>query len=174
MIVKTVTPEMWSAVKRRLIAFALRYGDRRLTKLGLQAMQRLESEDLDSSVDGDANAVVAVAFHDNKLVGVGAAIEYGKSACLLAVHPETRGQGIGSALLQSMIRSCGRLSCTVALDNPASISVCFGAGMVAVGISRGPTGKPTIRFIHRSMIQEELQTNEKERGEAWHSPSSVY
>jgi hypothetical protein len=37
-------------------------------------------------------------------------------------------------------------SCTVALDNVPSLKMCFRAGLYAVELFTGPTGKPTLRF----------------------------
>ncbi|MFC0333210.1 GNAT family N-acetyltransferase [Paenibacillus sepulcri] len=91
-------------------------------------------------------AAVAIALEGGKLAAIAFAADAGKRACLVVVHPGHRGRRIGSALLSELRGHFGGLMCSVAADNPASMQMCFHAGMKAVELFTGPTGKPTLRF----------------------------
>jgi GNAT superfamily N-acetyltransferase len=177
MDVKLLSPSEWASLKGKLIAFAVRFGDNRLTASGIRELRRLKPEAMavggcgisDAAYsatsgtrmliaahaakakepDGSAaapKAAVAVAVAGGKLAAFAFASQAGERACLVVVRPELRGQGAGSALLKALHGRFGRLACSVAADNPASMQMCFHAGMKAVGMFTGPTGKPTLRF----------------------------
>ncbi|QYR20411.1 GNAT family N-acetyltransferase [Paenibacillus sp. sptzw28] len=177
MDVKLLSPSEWASLKGKLIAFAVRFGDNRLTASGIRELHRLRPEALAvgecgtpaaasaapsgirmlnaaqaakaKEPGGNADApltAVAVAVAGGKLAAFAFAAQAGERACLVVVRPELRGQGAGSALLKALHGRFGRLACSVAADNPASMQMCFRAGMKAVGMSTGPTGKPTLRF----------------------------
>ncbi|MFC3343721.1 GNAT family N-acetyltransferase [Paenibacillus abyssi] len=174
MIVKILTPEEWRATRYRLTAFAIRHGDRRLTLQGLSALRSLDPDQLAQEGLYERNipnsgSVVAVTLQHGKPVGFAAAVDCGQAACLLVVRPDARGQGIAGTMMKAMIERCGQLVCHVAADNPASMAACFRAGMVAVGLSPGPTGKPTLQFEGRASGR-----SLNEGVEAWPSPASVF
>ena len=152
----------------KLLAFAGRYGSGRLSAEGLsllrttvEAVEPISNTSLDIPVGNRAlarsapfpfnktkngSAAVAVALEGNKLAGFAFAVDAGERACIVVIRPDLRGCGAGSALLTELRQHYGHLSCSVAIDNPASMQMCFRAGMTAVGMHRGPTGKPTLRF----------------------------
>jgi len=175
MEVKLLSPEQWTAARGRLLAFCRRCGEKRLTAAALSALQSLEPEALADAPAGRVRpeagaagrprplltapdrvsrdgrfavgtAAIAVAVDAGRLVGFAFAADAGERACIVAVHPDTRGKGVGSSLIKALHSRWGRLTCSVAADNPASMQMCFRAGMKAVGLTTGPTGKPTLRF----------------------------
>ncbi|NBD26093.1 GNAT family N-acetyltransferase [Paenibacillus glycinis] len=150
MQVKLLSPSQWSSSKERITRFLYRYGDSRITHAGLAALNALPPARLAAANgrSGDAAAAVAVAIQDGRLAAVAFAEDGGERACFVVVSPECRGQGTGSLLLRALHRRLGRLTCSVASDNPASMNMCFRAGMKAVSLHTGPTGKPTLRFEH--------------------------
>jgi GNAT superfamily N-acetyltransferase len=93
------------------------------------------------------DTALVIALRDTRLVGFAFAASCGERACMVVTHPSSRKQGVGATML-GKLRSYfgGKLSCDVALDNPASIQMCFGAGLHAVSMHDGPTGKPTMHF----------------------------
>ncbi|MBO7745303.1 GNAT family N-acetyltransferase [Paenibacillus sp. MWE-103] len=147
MQVKLLSPSQWSASKEKITRFLYRYGDSRITHAGLAALNALTPTRLAAgrSAEGAA-AAVAVAVQNGRLAAVAFAEDGGERACLVVVSPEYRGQGTGSALLRALHRRLGRLTCSVASDNASSMNMCFRAGMKAVSLHSGPTGKPTLRF----------------------------
>ncbi|QHT60113.1 GNAT family N-acetyltransferase [Paenibacillus lycopersici] len=146
MQVKLLSPSQWSSAKERITRFLYRYGDSRLTLAGLAALNDLRAARLAASRGSEPGAAVAVALHDGKLAAVAYAEDGGERACFVVVSPAFRGQGVGSLLLRALHRKLGRLACSVAADNPSSMNMCFRAGMKAVSLHTGPTGKPTLRF----------------------------
>ncbi|SEO22483.1 GNAT family N-acetyltransferase [Paenibacillus sp. OV219] len=167
MKVKLLSPSQWPASKEKITRFLYRYGDKRITTAALAALQELAPARLSASRAGGSGgedgagagasvrsgeagagpeAAIAIAVVGGKLAAVAFAEDGGERACFVVVSPEFRGQGAGSSLLAALQRRLGRLACTVAADNPASMSMCFRAGMKAVSLHTGPTGKPTLRF----------------------------
>lgn len=153
MEVKLLHAAQWPAAKKKLLAFARRYGDARLTASGLRALNELEPSHLDkertaaSEAAGEIPpAVIAIALQEGRLAGFAFSLNAGEHACLVVVRPHSRGLGIGSELLRKLQSRCNVLTCSVAADNPASMGMCFRAGMKAVSLEQGPTGKPTLRF----------------------------
>ncbi|CAM3315947.1 GNAT family N-acetyltransferase [Paenibacillus lupini] len=141
MELQLLTPEQWVLERKRLIEFAVRFGEKRLTVAAIHSLRRL-SPDL---LTGDG-AVIAVAKVGSRIVGLGFAAEAGEQSCIIVTHPEARGIGIGFAVMNAMMQKLGKLTCQVALDNVPSLTLFFRLGMKAVAISTGPTGKPTLRF----------------------------
>jgi ribosomal protein S18 acetylase RimI-like enzyme len=141
-----LTPEGWLLEQKRLIGFAIRFGDKRLAVSTIHALRKLDGALLKEAHDGTFGAVAVLAKHSSRIAGFGFAEGGGEGACMVVVHPEARSLGIGGALVQAMIARLGKLTCNVATDNTASIALCFRLGMTAVSMHRGPTGKPTLRF----------------------------
>ncbi|WP_219835998.1 GNAT family N-acetyltransferase [Paenibacillus sp. R14(2021)] len=147
MQVKLLSPSDWTAAKDKITRFLYRYGDSRLTHAGLVALRELPPAKLaGGSRSGDASAAVAVAIQGGKLAAVAFGDEGGERACFVVVSPDFRGQGFGSILLKALHKRMGKLTCSVASDNTSSMNMCFRAGMKAVSLHTGPTGKPTLRF----------------------------
>lgn len=143
---KSLTSEAWSLERRRLLSFAVQFGDKRLTVAALHALRRLAPSQLDGSLGGSRPSVVIVAKRGERIAGMGFAAEEGEAGCIVVVHPKERGLGIGTAIMKEMITRLGRLTCNVAADNTASMALCFRLGMSAVSMHKGPTGKSTLRF----------------------------
>ncbi|RAP75491.1 GNAT family N-acetyltransferase [Paenibacillus montanisoli] len=148
MQVKLLTPSQWSAAKEKVTRFLYRYGDNRITNAALVALRELPHAQLAEGRSGEApSAAIAVAISSSgKLMACAFAEDGGERACFVVVAPEFRGQGAGSALLKALRRRLGSLTCSVASDNAPSMAMCFRAGMKAVSLHTGPTGKPTLRF----------------------------
>lgn len=143
MKLELLTPQQWLQQRKHLIAFAIRHSDKRLTLSALRAMRDFSPALLS---DGAAGTAVVVAAKDGRIRGLGFALDYGEGGCLFVVHPEARSEGIGSSIAQAMLDRLGSLTCNVAADNPSSMAVCFRAGMKAVSMHKGATGKATLRF----------------------------
>jgi ribosomal protein S18 acetylase RimI-like enzyme len=141
-----LTPEAWLSEQKRLIGFAIRFGDKRLAVSTIHVLRKLDPSLLKEGHNAPIGAVAVIAKHSSRIVGFGFAQDGGEGACMVVVHPEARSLGIGSKILQAMIERLGKLSCNVAADNTASMALCFRLGMTAVSMHRGPTGKPTLRF----------------------------
>ncbi|SFE22392.1 Acetyltransferase (GNAT) family protein [Paenibacillus catalpae] len=141
MELQLLTPEQWAKERKRLIDFAVRFGEKRLTVTAIHSLRRLPPELLSAS-----DTVIAVARQGSRIVGLGYAAEAGEKSCIIVTHPEARGLGIGFAVMEAIMSRLGRLTCQVALDNVPSLTLFFRLGMKAVSMSTGPTGKPTLRF----------------------------
>lgn len=163
-------PSQWLQWRSRLVTFAKRYGDRRLTAGGLHALQHA-GEPSEGIASSPINVVIA--HEAGKLVGFAFGKAAGEVACVIAVHPEMRGRGVGSKLIAELIEACGGLCCSVACDNTASMQLFFRAGLKAVALHTGPTGKPTLRFetdgFHSKQDVPQPSLPIKE-ATAWHSP----
>ncbi|BBH21497.1 hypothetical protein Back11_28420 [Paenibacillus baekrokdamisoli] len=143
MKVKLLSPAEWAIAKEKLIAFFIRFGDSRITAVGIKALQELSPASLSST---EAGSAVVVAIEDGKLAACAVAVDAGEQACLIVVRSEMRGKGFATLLLRALKSHCGRLTCNVATDNSASMQACFRSGMKAVSLHQGPTGKSTLRF----------------------------
>ncbi|WP_141504067.1 GNAT family N-acetyltransferase [Paenibacillus luteus] len=146
MELELLTPETWLAEQKRLIGFAIRFGDKRLAVATIHALRKLDPSLLEAASGKPYGAVAVIARQGSRISGFGFAEALGEAACMVVVHPEARSLGIGSSLVQAMIARLGKLACNVAADNTASMALCFRLGMTAVSMHRGPTGKPTLRF----------------------------
>lgn len=149
MEIQLLTPEQWISERKRLLGFAVRFGEKRLTVAAIHALRLLDPPLLAADSLGQYGAVIAVAQLGSRIVGLGFAADGGEQGCFVVTHPDTRGLGIGAAVVQAMINRLGRLSCHVAIDNVPSMAICFRLGMNAVSMHTGPTGKPTLRFERR-------------------------
>lgn len=163
MKVVLLTPKQWMRSRKELIQRMSSWGGGRLSTAGLATLQRLQPEELDSGssasggIGGEPIAAVAVVLQNGRLAGAAFASRAGREACLVAVSPAARGRGAGTLLLLELQKQWNSLACRVAADNAASMRMCFNAGMIAVGMTEGPTGKPTLLF----------QTGENSSAAAW-------
>ncbi|MFC5529328.1 GNAT family N-acetyltransferase [Cohnella yongneupensis] len=140
---RRLDPVEWDKQRFLLLRFVRRHGERRIT--GHAWQQLLLAGEAELASPGTA---IAVAYTQGGCpAGVAFAEKFGESVCLVAVHPALRGRGVGRQLLSELAEPWERLTCNVAIDNAASVAMCFAAGLVAVGLETGPTGKPTLRFV---------------------------
>lgn len=154
---RLLEPDQWENGRFQLLRFVRRHGERRITALAWQKL--LLASDMELSQPGTA---IAVAYTQGGCpAGVAFADNYGESVCLVAVHPALRGRGVGRKLLGLMAEPWERLTCNVAIDNAPSLAMCFAAGLVAVGLETGPTGKPTLRFVWRKQEQAAAHADER-------------
>ncbi|MDQ0061178.1 GNAT family N-acetyltransferase [Paenibacillus harenae] len=153
MDLELLTQGRWRSEKKRLIGFALRFGDKRLAVATMHALRTLDDRFLAADAHGVFGAVIVVATHGNRIVGFGFAADRGEGGSLVVVHPDARGLGIGAKIVEAMIGRLGSMTCNVAADNTASMAICFKLGMKAVSMHRGPTGKPTLRFEKTSSAE---------------------
>lgn len=127
--------------RKTLLRFAGRYGDRRIAAESLRWLADAAPEDLE-----DEGTAILLALDGRRIAGFSCASRYGQRTAFAVVRPEYRGQRVGSTLLRELIGRLGRLECVVACDNVPSMAMCFHAGMHAIGLTRGATGKPALRF----------------------------
>ncbi|SDT27519.1 Acetyltransferase (GNAT) family protein [Paenibacillaceae bacterium GAS479] len=140
-----LTPKQWTRSREQLIRMMIAWGGGRLSATGLAALQAMRPSELEAS-ESAPEAAVAVLLQDGRPAGAAFARKAGREACLVAVSPPARGRGAGSGLLLKLQLLWGSLACRVAADNTASLNMCFRAGMTAIGLVDGPTGKPTLLF----------------------------
>ncbi|SES92763.1 GNAT family N-acetyltransferase [Paenibacillus sp. NFR01] len=137
------TAGKWQSWLAGLQQFVREHGERRITVSAYRQLARLTPEML--AVPGTSLMIATVRGQAGRqLAGFCFVAGYGRDACIVAVHPLYRGRGTGTALLAAQLRRLGRLECLVAADNAASLKMCFNAGLAAVDLLRGPTGKPTL------------------------------
>ncbi|MUT64450.1 GNAT family N-acetyltransferase [Paenibacillus sp. NEAU-GSW1] len=150
MELQLLTPELWLKERKRLLGFAVRFGEKRLTVAAVHALRLLEPSLLaEMNEAGAPEAVIAVAKLNGRIAGIGFASGGGERGSFFVVHPDARRLGIGSALVRAMIDKLSSFTCNVAIDNVASMRLCFQLGLTAVSLHTGPTGKPTLRFERR-------------------------
>jgi GNAT superfamily N-acetyltransferase len=136
-------PEQWNGKLSGLLEFLREHGERRITLRGCRVLARLTPEQL--GLPGTSLLVATVRGQNGRqLAGVSFVSGFGEEACLVAVHPLYRSRHIGTALLTKQLERLGRLTCSVAADNTSSLKMCFNTGLAAVGLTTGPTGKPTL------------------------------
>ncbi|WP_052703015.1 GNAT family N-acetyltransferase [Paenibacillus beijingensis] len=145
--VKLLSGSEWMVLRTQLLGELERWSEGRLTEAGMEMLASARLAEL-TPVPGEPApaAAIAAAFVGGRLAGAAFARDAGETACIVAVHPKVRGRGLGSLLLERLQRNWGRLQCKVAADNTASLKMCFRAGMTAVALTEGPTGKPTLLF----------------------------
>ncbi|WP_168122777.1 N-acetyltransferase [Paenibacillus sp. HB172176] len=141
-----LTPEDWLKEKKRLLNFAIRFGEKRITVAALHSLRSLKPESLQPDERGCSEAAVVISKHGGRMTGLGFAADGGEGGCFLVVHPSARRLGTGSSIMRAIMKRIGFLTCDVASDNVPSMALCFALGMKAVSIHRGPTGKSTLRF----------------------------
>ncbi|EGG31384.1 GNAT family N-acetyltransferase [Paenibacillus sp. HGF5] len=157
-------PEEWPHARQQCSEFFRRYSSKRLTREGYQRLASLSYEEL---LQPGTSIVAATVRGDIGRIPVGIcfAADYGESACMIAVHPLYRNRQIGSSLIRSQLSRFGRLRCKVAADHTASLQMCFHAGMQAIALEQGPTGKPTLIMsgilpLHQSFNADSIQEGE--------------
>ncbi|GJM79753.1 hypothetical protein HMSSN139_22490 [Paenibacillus sp. HMSSN-139] len=92
------------------------------------------------------------------MAGVSCAADYGRTLCVVVVHPLYRGRGIGAKLLQAQLTRVKQLSCRVALSQVQSLRLCFRAGLYASGLTRGPNGQTLLLLETRPVSPEHAES----------------
>jgi len=150
-MLRQLTNQSWSKHRARILNFITRYGEKRITLAALHSLRALSNEQLNPQVENLPPASIVTYTEQGALLGVAYAIADGSGHCIVVVHPEARRRGIGSKLMKALIQALPAFSCQVAIDNLASLSLCFNNDLHAVAMFKGPTGKATLRFERRSM-----------------------
>lgn len=133
----------WNSRLAGLLEFLRNYGEQRITLRGCRMLARLTPDQL--ALPGVSLLVATVRGQNGRqLAGVSFVSGFGQEACLVAVHPLYRNRRTGTALMTEQLKRLGHLECYVASDNAASLKMCFNAGLVAVALTSGPTGKSTL------------------------------
>lgn len=142
MEIKPLESKQFDKVKSKLLRFAVRFGERRITARALQALLQLNGRQLNPA----SGTSVVIGVDRSRLAGISVVVDHGDTASFVVIHPAYRGQSLGTTLLREQINRHGRLICRVAADNSASQTMCTRAGMSVIGIDSEPAGKVTIRF----------------------------
>jgi len=133
----------WNRQLAGLVQFVRQYGERRITSDSCRRLADLTPGQL--CLPGVSLLIATVRGQQGRqLSGLSYVSGYGRESCLVTVHPYHRNKHTGTALLKAQLHRMGRLECYVACDNSASLKMCFNAGLVAVSLVNGPTGKPTL------------------------------
>lgn len=133
----------WNRQLASLVQFVRQYGERQITSDSCRRLSRLTPEHL--CQPGVSLLIATVrGQHGRQLSGISFVSGYGMESCLVAVHPYHRNKHTGTALLTAQLFRLGNLECSVASDNLASLKMCFNAGLIAVALKNGHTGKPTL------------------------------
>lgn len=139
---RLLTPEQWEEQRFQLLRFVRRHAERRITDAAWRRLLNTGKHKLSQP----GTALATAYTHGGVPAAVAYAENFGEDACLVVVHPALRRRGIGRNLLRILAVHCGKLTCRVAADNPASLAMCFAADFVAVDLGIGPTGKSTLHF----------------------------
>lgn len=150
-MLRQLTSQSWNKNRARILNFITRYGEKRITLAALHSLRAISNEQLNAQVEKLPPASIVTYTEQGALLGVGYAIADGSGHCIVVVHPDARRRGIGSKLMEALIHSLPSFSCQVAIDNVASLALCFKNELHAVAMFKGPTGKSTLRFERRSI-----------------------
>ncbi|MBW4840250.1 MAG: GNAT family N-acetyltransferase [Paenibacillaceae bacterium] len=154
----------WALQHGEILAFVRKYGSGHVSSAVLRGLLRLTPSDLNRP--GCSLLVARIRAEDGeRLAGVACAMDYGRTLCVVVVHPLYRGRGIGARLLQAQLTRLGQLSCRVALSQVPGLHMCFRAGLYASGLTRDPHGKALLLLESQPVlpnIEEPSAHNSKE------------
>lgn len=150
-MLRQLTAQTWNKHRARILNFITRHGDKRITLAALHSLRALSNEQLSPQVEQAPPAAIVTYSEQGALLGVAYAIADGSGHCIVVVHSDARRRGIGNTLMKSLIESLPSFSCQVAIDNLASLALCFKNELQAVAMFKGPTGKATLRFERRTV-----------------------
>lgn len=138
MKIHSFPPQSFQRIKNPLLRFIKRYGDGRITYQALRWFNQLSPKQLKEGT------YIAAAYDEKKVTGIIVFGNYGIEESFIAVHPDYRQKKVGEQLLNHAIQSLGKVYARVAVDNIASLKLCFTCGLVAFSLCKGPTGKDTL------------------------------
>jgi RimJ/RimL family protein N-acetyltransferase len=125
--------------RKQLIQFFRYYGDKRITKEGMDWIRGVKQEEFDQP-----GTLVLCVVHNKKIIGVLIISNYGINESFIAVHKQYRNQDIAQQMVAYALNQFGKIYGRVALDNIPSMKICLDNGMVAFHLFTGPTQKPTL------------------------------
>lgn len=134
----SITPHQLNKVRPVLLKFIRHHGDKRITHQAIHWFSKLNSRQLQEGTH------ITIALNQQKLIGLVVFGNYGLDEAFTAVHKDYRNQGIGEMLLKHSLTQLDRVYTRVSTDNIPSLNLCFSCGLVAFGLTKGPTGKPTL------------------------------
>ena len=134
-IIRFVTPVKWILHRRRLLAFAAVFGE---GAAGEDTLRRLSGLDpvLLGRPDRTGTAC-AVAKLDGGTAGVALAVDRGREAFLVVVHPAARGRGVGTRLTRALLGRIGELECRIPAADSRAVAMCRRAGLEAIEAGEG-------------------------------------
>lgn len=139
--------------RNRLIQFIKQHGDNRITH---RAIRWLREADADLLLFKEGTAIIT-ALENSRLRGVIIISDYGIDEAFVVVHRDHRSKSTGTNLIQQYLKKREKLYGKVALDNIPSMKMCFANSMVALKLTEGPTGKPTLWFGTGNWNKEDIQ-----------------
>jgi RimJ/RimL family protein N-acetyltransferase len=126
---RQITEDDFLQYKASLLRLIRLNADNHITRRAFNNLRRFRPERL--SREGN---VIWTAWDGELLVGVIFCERYGNRTSFSVVRRSHRSQGIAKSLLRRAVNSMGRFYAEVAADNPASLKVLFGMGMVAYDV----------------------------------------
>lgn len=136
-------PADWPDVRLECLKFLKQCGGKRLKPDHCRHLASLNSEGLQHP----GTSIVAATVRGelgNMPIGISYAADYGREACIIAVHPLYRNRRIGSSLLRAQISELGQLHCSIAADHTVGLKMCYLAGMHPEALELDPAGRPVL------------------------------
>jgi hypothetical protein len=109
MAIRYVTPMRWILHRNRLLAYMAKHGEGSLTVESRRSLADLDPVAL--GYPDTSGAAIAVLRDSGNLLGIAAAVDWGRACCIVVTHPASRGQAIDSQLRNALIARLGELSC---------------------------------------------------------------
>jgi ribosomal protein S18 acetylase RimI-like enzyme len=125
-----------------LLKFIAQHAGGRITRRARKWLRTVARADL-----RHAGTCIVTASLGKQLKGVLLVAKHGEQVMAIVVHRSARRKKLGQTLIRHALRHMRFVEARVATDNAASIGMCFAAGMVAIALERGVTGKPTLLFV---------------------------
>ena len=158
---KKVSPIEWPRSKAQLIHFVRKYSGRTLTKHTLRCLSSLTAEQL--LLPGNSIVTATIRGQEGaELIGLSFVADYGEAACILAIHPLYRGNGLGAQLLSAQLNEEGQTSCRI-VSNMSLPIPSLKTELQANELSHRPAGRPALKLKTARRPHQRL---EKQEGEA--------
>jgi len=125
--IRFVTPVKWILHRRRLLAFASAFGEGAAGEVALRKLAALDPV-LFGRPDRTGTAC-AVAKLGGGTAGVAIAVDRGREAFIVVVHPALRGRGIGAGLTRALLERTGALELRVPVSDVRTVAMCRRAGL---------------------------------------------
>ncbi|AHV96630.1 GNAT family N-acetyltransferase [Paenibacillus sabinae] len=135
----------WSRQQGALLAFLRRHAGQRIPTECLQTLADLTP----GRLSAPGTSLLTATLRDQlgtQLAALSLVTDYGKEACVIAVHPLYRNKGIGASLMREQVKRLGTLECRVTPDHASGLKMCFNAGLAAVALTRSASGAPVLRL----------------------------